>query len=126
MNCLRAPFGLRIALEGGIMNLSSMSGIRKKAVWGRGLLIAIFIGVFALQPGAAFAGPGKGKAPKKPQHAKLDRSLNDVADNAGESDVIVEFFDDSDAVDRIQNRGGRAGRKLGILNARSARIPNLL
>src|SRR6185436_19829512 len=107
------------------MILPSLSGIRKKAVWGRGLLIAVFIGAFAFQPGIVNAEPGKGKAPKK-QHAKLDRQLNDVADSAGETDVIVEFFDDADGADRIKNNGGRAGRKLGILKARTARIPNLL
>src|SRR5262245_42218808 len=107
------------------MILSFRSGIRKKAVWGRNILTAIFIGAFALQPISAHADQGKGKAPKK-QHLKLDRHLNDVADNAGESDVIVEFNDNTDGADRIRNNGGRAGRKLGILNGFSARIPNLL
>ncbi len=109
----------------GIMNLSSTSGIRKKAVWGRSLLTAIFIGALAAFPGAAHAGPGNGKAPKTP-HAKLDHALNQVADNAGESDVIVEFVDDSDGANRIKANGGQSGRKLGLLKARTARIPNLL
>src|SRR5690242_1713888 len=107
------------------MNLSLTSGIRKKAVWGRGLLIAYFIGALAAFPGAAHAGPGNGKAPKTP-HAKLDHALNQVADNAGESDVIVEFVDDSDGANRIKANGGQSGRKLGLLKARTARIPNLL
>ena len=108
------------------MILSSTSGkTRKKAVWGRGLLIAIFIGAFAAFPATAHAGPGNSKAPKK-QHAKLDHALNNLADSAGESDVIVEFVDDSDSVARIRSNGGQSGRKLGLLKARAARIPNLL
>jgi len=119
-------FWLAYCFEKSRMNLSLTSGkTRKKAVWGRGLLIAFFIGTFASFPGAAYAGPGSGKAPKK-QHAKLDQALNNVADGAGESDVIVEFVDDSDSANRIKLNGGQAGRKLGILKARTARIPNLL
>jgi serine protease AprX len=109
------------------MNLSSTSGkTRKKAVWGQRLLIAIFLGAFAVTGNAA-AGPGSNKGPKKKQHhSKLDRALNDLADGAGETDVIVEFFDDSDSINRISNNGGRAGRKLGLLKARAARVPNVL
>jgi len=107
------------------MSLSLNSGkTRKKAVWGRSLLIAIFLGALAL-PGSAHAGPGKAKAPKTP-HAKLDQALNQVANGVGESDVIVEFFDDSDSANRIKANGGQSGRKLGILKARAARINNLL
>src|SRR5690349_8806777 len=120
------PFGAYIAPKGGIMNLSSTSGkTRKKAVWGRNLLIALFVGAFATLPGSAHAGPGNGKAAKK-EHAKLDRALNKVADGVGESDVIVEFVDDSDSANRIKANGGLSGRKLGILKARTARISNLL
>jgi serine protease AprX len=109
------------------MRLSSTSGkIRKKAVWGQRLLIALLLGAFAAT-GTAHAGPGSNKGPKQKQHhAKLDRALNDLADGAGETDVIVEFFDDSDSINRISNNGGRAGRKLGLLKARAARIPNVL
>jgi serine protease AprX len=57
-------------------------------------------------------------------HSKLDRVLNSVADGNGETDVIVEFFDDSDSVSRIRGNGGVAGRKLGVLKARAGRMPN--
>ena len=38
---------------------------RKKAVWGRNALIALFVGSFAVLSASADAGPGKDKAPKK-------------------------------------------------------------
>ncbi|HUQ88397.1 MAG TPA: S8 family serine peptidase [Vicinamibacterales bacterium] len=100
---------------------------RKKAVWGRYALTAFFIATFAAISVPATAGPGNGKAsPKKQQHLKLDRALNAVADGVGETDVIVEFNDDSDSVLRITANGGRAGRKLGIIKGRAARISNVL
>jgi serine protease AprX len=101
--------------------------IRKKAVWGRNILTAFFVGSFAVFSASADAGPGNGKAPKKQQqHHKLDQALNGKADKVGESDVIVEFFDDSDSVNRIRANGGQSGRKLGILKARTARVSNAL
>src|SRR6478672_9289741 len=96
-----------------------------KAVWGRNALTAIFLALFAVASVSASPGPAK-KAPKKPQHAKLDQALNDLADGVGDSDVIIEFNDDSDAVARITANGGRSGRKLGIIKGRAARISNVL
>jgi serine protease AprX len=66
--------------------------------------------------------------PKKQRHAKLDQHLNELADGNGETDVIVEFHDDKDkdGADRINNNGGRAGKRLRILKARAARVPNAL
>jgi serine protease AprX len=52
--------------------------------------------------------------------------LNDAADRGGETDVIVEFYNDADGASRIRNNGGRSGRKLGILRARAGRMPNAL
>jgi serine protease AprX len=109
------------------MNLSSAGKTRKKAVWGRKTLIACFIAMFAAVSVPALAGPGNGKTPhKKQQHQKLDRQLNELADSVGETDVIVEFHDDSDSTIRITASGGRAGRKLGIIKSRAARISNVL
>jgi len=100
---------------------------RKKAVWGRYALVALFIATFAAVSVPAIAGPGNGKASAKKQlHQKLDHALNAVADGVGETDVIVEFNDDSDSLRRITAHGGRAGRKLGIIRSRAARIPNVL
>jgi serine protease AprX len=99
----------------------------KKAVWGRNALIALFVASFTVVSIGASAGPVKlTKGPKKPHHAKLDDALNALADGLGESDVIVEFNDDSDSALRITANGGRSGRKLGILKARAARISNAL
>jgi serine protease AprX len=99
---------------------------RKKAVWGRNALIAFFIASFAAVSAPAAAGPGNGKGNVQKQHQKLDRSLNAAADTVGETDVIVEFNDDSDSARRITLYGGKPGRKLKILKARAARISNSL
>jgi len=108
------------------MSLSSPVRIRKKAVWGRGILTAFFIGCFAVLSVSADAGPGNGKAPKK-QHHKLDKALNGVAGQVGDSDVIVEFFEDKDNnASRIRLNGGVPGRKLGIVRGRTARVSNAL
>jgi subtilisin family serine protease len=107
----------------------SVVKLRKKAVWGRYGLVALFIATLAAVPVPATAGPGSGKASaKKQQHQKLDHALNELADGIGDSDVIVEFNDgaDSDGADRIKGAGGRAGRRLKIINAFSGRIPNAL
>jgi serine protease AprX len=68
----------------------------------------------------------KASSKAKQRHAKLDGELNKRADGGGETDVIVEFFDDSDGASRINNHGGNSGRRLGILKARAARMPNAL
>src|SRR5436190_4226620 len=110
----------------GHMKQSSVRS-RTKAVWGRNTLTAFLIASFAVVSMSASAGPAKvTKAPKKPHHAKLDDALNDRADGVGDSDVIVEFNDDSDSALRITANGGRAGRKLGVIKARAARISNVL
>jgi len=108
------------------MKLASVIKSRKKAVWGRDVLIAFVIATFAAVSVTAAADQGKGKSSTKKQHPKLDRALNALADGVGDVDVIVEFNDDSDSARRITNNGGRAGRKLGLINARAARIPNVL
>src|SRR5688572_29424646 len=109
----------------GHMKPSSVQS-REKAVWGRNALIAFFIAAFAVVSVTVYAGPGNSKASWKKQHQKLDRALNQVADGVGETDVIVEFNDDSDSARRITLNGGRAGRKLGIVKSRAARISNVL
>jgi len=108
------------------MSLVSARNSWTKAVWGRNALTAIFLALFAVASvSTSSAGPAK-RAPKKPQHAKLDQALNELADGVGDSDVIIEFNDDSDAVARITANGGRSGRKLGIIKGRAARISNVL
>ena len=82
----------------------SVSKARKKAVWGRMALIALFLAFFAVFSVSAVAGPAKDKASNNKsskQHAKLDRELNKLADGIGDSDVIVEFNDDTDSSARI-------------------------
>ena len=112
-----------------------------KAVWGRAILMALL--AMLLLPAAtadAAGGPplGKGKAAltAKQQaardariarrHAKLDLQLNDAVEDAvdGQSNVIIEFNDDRDAVNIVKGHGGKAGRRLGILKARVAKMSN--
>jgi serine protease AprX len=116
------------------MILSPVSNIRKKAVWGRNALIALFLVSFAVVSVPASADSANGKAStknaqsqksKRQKHLKLDNELNEVADAIGDSDIIVEFFDDSDSAARVTLNGGRAGRKLGG-KGRAARISNAL
>ena len=110
----------------------------EKAVWGRAILGA-FIAALLLSPtpadAAAKGGPSASavdskvaarEARKARRHAKLDQQLNDaVEDKAnGQSDVIIEFNNDSDSVNLIKAHGGKAGRKLNILRARVARMSN--
>jgi serine protease AprX len=112
-----------------------LRSIRKKAVWGRtkatwgraaivGLLIAGLAGFSPAEAGSNRGSKSSNRA--KQRHAKLDGELNRRADRGGESDVIVEFFDDRDGHSRIRNHGGNSGRKLSILRARAARVPNAL
>ena len=102
-------------------------GPRRKFTWGRGVVTvaSILALLLASAPMADAAGRAAGKA-AKPHHAKLDNELNEVADGAGETDVIIEFNDDTDSQTRIKAYGGKSGRKLGILNARAGRMPNAL
>ena len=60
------------------------------------------------------------------RHAKLDLQLNDAVEDVvnGESNVIIEFNDESDAVNLVKANGGKAGRRLGILKARVAKMSN--
>ena len=58
--------------------------------------------------------------------AKLDVHLVDAVegDVNGESNVIVAFNDPTDAVNIVKGYGGKVSRRLGILNALVAQIPN--
>src|SRR5688572_12771031 len=123
------------------MNPSSAAmQIRKKAVWGRSVTIVLLAAFFAVvsspaeaqhrgsssgsgSSGSSSRSGSKGAA-KLRQHHKLDQELNRRADSNGETDVIVEFYDDRQSADRIRNRGGSPGRKLRLLKAHAARIPN--
>ena len=91
-------------------SLSSCScQIRKKAVWGRSLVIGLMAVLFAVSAAPAEAQRGGSRnshtaaAQAKPQHHKLDKALNAVADGNGFSDVIVEYFDDSESADIIRS-----------------------
>lgn len=96
-----------------------------KFAWGR-TIVAVLIAVFALWAPAEAQRARKSQKPAKVHHAKLDQELNRVADDAGDTDVIVEFHDDSDGSNRIKAAGGRAGRRLGIIKGRAGRMPNAL
>ncbi|MDP2054592.1 MAG: S8 family serine peptidase [Acidobacteriota bacterium] len=117
------------------MNERPSLKMSKKFTWGRTILF-VLLAVFALwvpaeaqggkdknKPAKAVAGVNK---PVKVRHAKLDEALNRVADGVGDSDVIVEFHDDSDSLSRIAAAGGKGGRRLGIIRGRAGRMPNAL
>lgn len=85
----------------------SVSG---KTVWGRAILGVLFA-MLLLQTGSEASGPQTGKAVSAAKqatraariargHAKLDLQRNDAVEDAvtGESNVIIEFNDESDAV----------------------------
>jgi serine protease AprX len=107
--------------------------IRKKAVWGRSFVVGLMAVLFvvsaapaeAQRSGSKLLNNGAAKAARQ-QHPKLDKALNEVADGNGSSDVIVEFYDNSDGADTIRSNGGTAGRRLGIVNARAGSMPNAL
>jgi serine protease AprX len=111
----------------------------EKAVWGRAILFSLIAALLVpavpadaqlLKPAnrvsAADASQTAREARKARRHAKLDRHLNDAVEDKinAESNVIIEFHDDSDALNMVKSKGGKAGRRLGILNARAARMPN--
>ena len=113
-----------------------------KAVWGRAVLMALLASQLLLAAPAEASGPQSGRARALTatvtgdqsakaariarRHAKLDLQLNDAAEDAvnGNSNVIIEFTDERDAVNVVKGHGGKAGRRLGILKARVARISN--
>ena len=111
-----------------------------KAVWGRAVLTALLaIGLLPAAPAEASGPPTVGKVVKaltaKEQaqaarlarrHAKLDQQLNDAVEDAlsNESNVIIEFNDDRDAVNIVKSHGGKPGRRLGILKALVAKVSN--
>src|SRR5436190_16461243 len=121
-----AKCGALIALMAG-MTAQYPPGPRRKFTWGRGVVVvaSILALMLASAPMADAAGRAAGQK-AKPHHAKLDNELNGVADGAGETDVIIEFNDDTDSQARIKAYGGKSGKKLGILKARAGRMPNAL
>jgi serine protease AprX len=94
--------------------------IRLKATWGRTVLLGALIASLMSWPAPVEAQRGESAKP----HAKLDRELNVAAGKLGESDVIVEFYDDADGANRIRNYGGRSGRRLASMKARAGSVPN--
>lgn len=114
-------------------------GAAEKAVWGRAILVALFAMLLLPAAPVEASGPQSRKAqtlsPAKQaaraariarRSAKLDLRLNDAVEDAvnGESNVIIEFNDESDAVNLVKANGGKAGRRLGILKARVAKMSN--
>jgi serine protease AprX len=99
----------------------------KKATWGRslafGAALMAFVALLAA-PAEAQRSRNRSSKPKRQHHTKLDKALNEVADGSGESDVIVEFVDNSGSDSVIRHEGGRVGKRLRILKAWQARLPN--
>ena len=88
----------------------------------RSLVLPLAVLMLAL---IALPASAQGREPGTRERAKLDPSLTLLAESVtGESGVIIEFNDERDAARLIKNHGGKAGRRLGILNARVGRLPN--
>jgi serine protease AprX len=108
-------------------------------VWGRAILTALLAMLLLPAAPAEASGPRPGKAKAVSaqkqaaraariarRHVKLDLALNDaVEDQAnGQSNVIIEFNDESDSVNLVKAFGGKSGRRLGLLKARVAKLSN--
>jgi serine protease AprX len=92
---------------------------RRKATPGARLALLWLCTLVLVALPVAAAPPGKGAPPSE----KLDVLLQQLASTPGESDVIIQFADDRDAANIVRDFG-QPGRKLGILKALTARIPN--
>src|SRR6185436_9037966 len=110
-----------------------------KAVWGRAILTALFAILLLPAAPAEASGPqpGNRKFVTAGQHAawqariarrnaKLDQALNDATEDAADksSNVIIEFNDETGADTLVRSFGGKTGRRLAILKARTARLSN--
>jgi hypothetical protein len=109
-----------------------------KAVWGRAILVALL--AMLLLPAAPVEASGRNPASPSGYCGEAGRAcrargsppretrsqLNDAVEDAvnGESNVIIEFNDETDAVNLVKANGGKAGRRLGILKARVAKMSN--
>jgi serine protease AprX len=94
------------------------SGTAGKAVWGRAVLFTLLASLLVPVSSAEARGPQR--------HGKLDRQLNDATTKSanGESDVIIEFHNESGAANLVKAHGAKSSRRLGIIGARAARISN--
>ena len=91
----------------------------RRRLWTTAVLAAL-LAVLAF-PSATFAAPGKGK---EGTNVKMDRTLQGRAERAGWSRVIVTLRPGGDATTEIIKRGGRFGRKLGLINGMVVELPN--
>ena len=120
---------------------SALRHSAEKAVWGRTILGVVFACLMLSATPAEAASKGASKGPsvsaadskkavldarKARRHPKLDQQLNDaVEDKAnGQSDVIIQFHDDSDGANLVRAHGGKPGRKFDALKARVGRMSN--
>ena len=69
----------------------------------------------------ALAAPGKGKAGTD---VKMDKTLQERADRAGWSRVIVTLRPGIDVTTEIKKLGGRFGRQLSLINGQVIELPN--
>jgi serine protease AprX len=121
------------------MRLSApRSNTAGKAVWGRAVLMALLATVLLSAAPAEAAGspPGIKVLTARQQaaraariarlRAKLDVRLTDAVEEAvnGESNVIIVFNDLTDGDNVVKGYGGKPGRRLGILKALVAKMPN--
>jgi serine protease AprX len=136
---IRQPHGLPIALGRGMTVSARRYSAAGKAVWGSAILTALLVLLLQAAPLEASGQPpgnhrkAESAAVKQARaariarrHAKLDLLLNDATEDAinGQSNVIIEFNDETGADNLIKATGGKTGRRLGIIKARTARLSN--
>ncbi len=89
-------------------------------MWRVGLALALVSVLGGSPPLMAAQGPGRGDDPK------LDRKLNDRERNVkgGTSRAIIQLKRGWDASDEVVKRGGKVGRRLGLMNGLAVELPN--
>ena len=71
-----------------------------------------------------FAGPAFAANGNDPNRQKLDRALSQRAGKPGTSRVILRLRPGADASSEVRKLGGKAGRRLGLIDGQAVEIPN--
>ena len=106
------------------MRSRSFVNIRRKITWGARAILSpiLLLALTVVAPQRVDAAPNPNSAQPQPTQAqlKLDRELRGkAAQDAGETDVIVEFIDAGDHADVIRGFG-KTGKHLAGMNGRAA------
>jgi serine protease AprX len=94
--------------------------VRWRLIGRVGLALALVSVLGGSPPLMAASGPGPG------DHPKLDRKLNDRDRNekGGTSRAIIQLKTGADVSAEVTKRGGKIGRRLGLMNGLAVELPN--